>query len=1145
MMSTHRAVSRLLILISGCLIVSDVCAQGPDRPRLAIDFQGPVGKTRAVGFLPNGNRLFAAGEGKVVELFDIQGQRVTLAGSGRWEFARGARGEINDVAVTRDGRFAFLAGASARGLRDVVIMDLTTRSIVGVLPNAPSGRGDSVAHNFTPILSVAIAPDASFAASASRNGEVWLWDLRNGFNNASGRMLRGAEKVNSEYNPLAFAGPNTLLYSSPTTAGRTSFRAKEFDILSGQSKFLSDVFRDEVSAITVSADGQRIVISSTDGRITVRRAGPASESAAFSLPHAGVIRNAIISPSGNSIAVMGDTKDLKQSFLSLVAAEKIQIIDTVGFEGREACVTASFNRDGSRLMSHDNSQEVLLVWKLVNAAGGAVAKPLTASPLSIGGRGQTFVRGRFLRDKSSQENGYHVNLVHSNGVQQYSFSDGGLEPVENVPLIDGNTFAGGWRVSFQTTNSIVNRVQLTSPQNTVHTISVDLQKQGELTGTHCFIPDSNGRPLAIAIGTRTIDGIYVYSLAGLPATLNGADNLVRYFRDHSGEISDLSVSSDGRFLLSTSEDKTSKVWSLAALSNGGKRSIYGSDISIQNGRVTVSSVLKQGILYGRKLRDNDRIIRAENLDVPEGGFTDSQRIVNLLQGHSPFDEMYLWTDRLGDRYQPGGDDDRIVIVPGWEPLMTLMVDKTEEWVLYTPEGYYNASPAEGHRLFGWQLNRGRAQTPRFEPAGNLQKEFEKPGIMKDILRLGSVSDALVFAGEPVPNDFQISLSRKLQNLPEINITAPQDNALVAAQFVLQAAVSFPAGVQPNQFDVRADLGGKSLGTAAGVLRNGVMNYTWRTQANETTNRIRVTAKEKNGSFTRSLATDRHITVRAPQPPEFPKPRIYVLAFGAEKYKSQPQLAYAIDDAKGVFDSLQSHPELARDFAKLSALRTDAEVTKSGLNADVSRVLKEVQERQNPNDLILIYATGHGVLGNGDDGAETFYYLPPAVDSNNAGELQRDGVMWSDFAAMVNDAPCNVIWSIDACHAGAASESAKKTLNRDSTGTGRRCVFLSTSEASELARENKFAVVKEDDDGHGWFSMAFIETLVGNDLFPEVAKEAKKLRENGLDTEEMGEYVFRRVKDATDNNQRPVFTPKFISPSTSTGQPITLLSQPGT
>ena len=464
--------------------------------------------------------------------------------------------------------------------------------------------------------------------------------------------------------------------------------------------------------------------------------------------------------------------------------------------------------------------------------------------------------------------------------------------------------------------------------------------------------------------------------------------------------------------------------------------------------------------------------------------------------------------------------------------------------MFTPEGFYNASPAEGHRLFGWQFNNGRDQTPRFETAASLQKEFEKPGIMRDILRLGSVADAVAAAGLPVPDDFQLSLSDRIRSLPEIQIVSPADNSQVAAgqSVTLQAKIQFPAGAQQNQFAVQADIGGRSLGAPAQVNQDGAVVSQWLLQPTDDINKLRVSVKELNGSVTRSLATDRTVTIRAGRVEPKERPRIYVVALGAEDYKHQPKLQFAIDDAEGVYETLRNHPDLNREFSGLSNVLTNESVTRETLQGKLKEILADVRKRKNPEDLIVLYITGHGVLGDGPNGeTEVFYYLPPHVDNRNSQQLQQQGIDWAALTSQVNDAPCHVIWAIDACHAGAASDAAKKALDRDATGTGRRCVFLSTSGARELARENENALVRLTDKGHGWFTLAFLETLINSEVFPDVVPLQEKLMEDGVvTTTEMGKYIFGRVKKATDNNQRPVFTPTLIEPSTSTGHEISLL-----
>ena len=56
----------------------------------------------------------------------------------------------------------------------------------------------------------------------------------------------------------------------------------------------------------------------------------------------------------------------------------------------------------------------------------------------------------------------------------------------------------------------------------------------------------------------------------------------------------------------------------------------------------------------------------------------------------------------------------IELTPGGDfvnPLLSLFV-AGDEWVLWTPSGYYDASPG-GDRLIGWHVNRGRQKAARF------------------------------------------------------------------------------------------------------------------------------------------------------------------------------------------------------------------------------------------------------------------------------------------------------------------------------------------------------------------------------------------------------------------------------------------------
>ncbi len=56
----------------------------------------------------------------------------------------------------------------------------------------------------------------------------------------------------------------------------------------------------------------------------------------------------------------------------------------------------------------------------------------------------------------------------------------------------------------------------------------------------------------------------------------------------------------------------------------------------------------------------------------------------------------------------------------------------KRWVLWTPSGYYDASPG-GENLIGWHVNRGPDTAPDFLPLSRLRERFHRPEVVDAIL----------------------------------------------------------------------------------------------------------------------------------------------------------------------------------------------------------------------------------------------------------------------------------------------------------------------------------------------------------------------------------------------------------------------------
>ena len=81
-----------------------------------------------------------------------------------------------------------------------------------------------------------------------------------------------------------------------------------------------------------------------------------------------------------------------------------------------------------------------------------------------------------------------------------------------------------------------------------------------------------------------------------------------------------------------------------------------------------------------------------------------------------------------------------------KPLLSLFV-AGDDWIAWTPEGYYAASPG-GENLMGWQVSNGPEQVGNFVAASQFRKSLYRPDVIKLALKTGSVATALERLKEP-------------------------------------------------------------------------------------------------------------------------------------------------------------------------------------------------------------------------------------------------------------------------------------------------------------------------------------------------------------------------------------------------------------
>ena len=102
----------------------------------------------------------------------------------------------------------------------------------------------------------------------------------------------------------------------------------------------------------------------------------------------------------------------------------------------------------------------------------------------------------------------------------------------------------------------------------------------------------------------------------------------------------------------------------------------------------------------------------------------------------------------------------------------------KRWVLWTPSGYYDASPG-GEDLIGWHVNHGRDQAADFFPASRFRDAYYRPDVVAKVLQTGDESEAVKLAnaeagGRKAP---AIDVTRILP--PVVRIVSPAAGATTA------------------------------------------------------------------------------------------------------------------------------------------------------------------------------------------------------------------------------------------------------------------------------------------------------------------------------------------------------------------------------
>lgn len=1087
-----------------------LCQNGP--PRLVLNTGGPVATVRAIEFAPDSESFFAAGAGKVVQRWGLgktrrgDGIQPTVIQHLRWEVARGNRGVIYALAIAPRGDRVAFGGFSTRDAGgDIVVYDSATGDLEKVL----SG------HRMT-VTNLAFSPDGQQLVSASIDGELRLWSAPGW----QSRVLRDPNGATASPQPAVFLSNERIAAAQRDSQSKSGWRIALYDASSPGRRpavlatrhhgLVTALARDPHSSAWASADAAGYIYiwsgtRSPDARRLARERGSVARALAFG--------------ANNSLfAATRKTTD-KPAKLEMWDVESGRLVDsttTASGEDSYACATSP---DGQYVVTFGGDRYELMLFPLKDVSGDRISRPLSDGRLvrlrGDGGKVTDVAFGadgshriRYKKATSGQagdddnDSGYHAfDLDNMRTI---------AGPLDREDWMTPHSRSGNWSLQRDVKDRDYSLALLKSGK-LAGRIELDRTYQGPAR-CYCWLADANGDTYGIAIGTGVQNGIFVY---GLPS--DGKCRLLRYFRDHQGTITSISVSADGRYLVSASGDQTIKVWSLSnvrSTARGFSRvHAWGAVFGRRDDDAAITWIDKTGIVLGRGLDKGDIIVALRYYRAGQVALaTKVDDIVRAL------DTAPIWHNYLFSVRSPGETKvRRVLLIPGWEPLMTLFVDRKDEWAIWTPRGYYNAS-VNGDELFGWQINRGRFVEPRFFRADQFREDLERPEVMRRLLEEGNLSDALAATGEVDPAEGKSvkTVAKLAGEVPHIKILGPDHNAEIDKGKKVQvlARLEFPETHKPDQYEVKCYINGIRSEPPERKVDENVGTFRWESPPPNRNNRIRIVAEKPSRTANAKFAfADRYVRAK----PEPKRHKLHVFAMAANQYPGKLALDYPVADANSVIEMLKTK---GGDIYELSSVKlmTNKEITRRS----VDRAVTELRERlkgASPEDVLLVFIAGHGIADRDD-----YYFVPPVEDVRDlAGAAAEVGISWQTLRRLAAIG-CRKVFMLDTCYAGNIVLSEKDPAYHWKASIRP----LRRSESLVICATSEGEYSWEDVDlKHGVFTYCVLEAFDGKadgltkfgDMEPE--------RDGAIDLAELVHYVVREVPKHTQELQTPRFTPSYL------------------
>jgi WD40 repeat protein len=423
-----------------------------------------------------------------------------------------------------------------------------------------------------------------------------------------------------------------------------------------------------------------------------------------------------------------------------------------------------------------------------------------------------------------------------------------------------------------------------------------------------------------------------------------------------------------------------------------------------------------------------------------------------------------------------------------------------QWVLWTPEGYYETSDPGADSLIGYHLNRGASHEGEFITAGQLSKQFYRPDLLAQRatgaredggLRLAGIDHPPDVIGAAVPREGNVGTVLAKGLPPAVDLLSPANVTLPTDEFELRFAVRDQGG-GIGRITYLVDgvpLEGRPVGI--GLPGQAVGR---RFPLSPGPHLVQVEVANSRGVVSQRVGTQ----VTTP-PAQEERPTLYVLAMGVTKYRDSGLLGgvkYAASDARDVAEELKTAGVgLFKDLVVRSLLDDDVVIAK------ITETFKELAQRIKPTDVFVLYAAGHGAAQNGE-----YFFVPADLDYENDEALAARSLSGTRLQELVATIPATkTLVILDTCSSGTFAD---QPATRDAGEKAAIARLMRATNRTILASAAHDDVAIEGYHGHGVFTYALLDGLQG---------KADSNRDHTVEVDELAAYLSNIVPEITEQN----------------------------